>query len=112
MTRIIAGTLLLIGLTLGAVLPAEACDITLHWAWNAYEPYSYRDEIGDLVGLDVDLTRAILDLAGCTYRTDEIPAKRALKMLENGEVDLVAAASVTPERQAYGYFSNPYRSER
>jgi polar amino acid transport system substrate-binding protein len=112
MTRIIAGALLLIGLTLGAVVRAEACDTTLRWAWNAYEPYSYRDEIGDLVGLDVDLTRAILDLAGCTYRTDEIPAKRALKMLENGEVDMVAAASVTPERQAYGYFSKPYRSER
>jgi hypothetical protein len=65
MTRIIAGALLLIGLTLGAVVRAEACDTTLRWAWNAYEPYSYRDEIGDLVGLDVDLTRAILDLAGC-----------------------------------------------
>lgn len=112
MARIIAGTLLFIGLTIGAALRAEACDTTLRWAWNAYEPYSYRDGKGDLVGLDVDLTKAILDRAGCAYRADEIPAKRALKMLENGEVDLVAAASVTPERQTYGYFSAPYRQER
>jgi len=112
MTRIIAAVLVVIGLMTCATSRASACDATLRWAWNSYEPYSYRDEKGDLVGLDVDLTRAILDRAGCAYRADEIPAKRALKMLENGQVDLVAAASVTPERQAYGYFSEPYRNER
>ena len=103
--------------TLAAALPlashAEAaCVKTFNWAWNDYKPYSYRDADGNLAGLDVDLLRAIFAAAGCQYAAQEIPAKRALKMVEAGEIDLVAAASVTPEREAYGYFSAPYRSER
>jgi polar amino acid transport system substrate-binding protein len=89
-----------------------ACEKTLNWAWNDYKPYSYRTTTGELAGLDVDLTQAILRVAGCSYAAQEIPAKRALRMLEAGEIDLVAAASVTREREAYGYFSVPYRLER
>ncbi|HEX9449363.1 MAG TPA: transporter substrate-binding domain-containing protein [Dongiaceae bacterium] len=98
-----------------AIWPAiaeAACEKTVGWAWNEYKPYSYRSANGEVVGLDADLTRAILEQVGCQYAVQEIPAKRALKMLETGEIDLVAAASVTPEREAYGYFSAPYRSER
>lgn len=110
--RMIATGLLIIGLMVPAIVAKADCPKTVRWAWNSYEPYSYRDSQGDLVGLDVDLTRAILNGADCHYAAVEIPAKRALKMVEAGETDLVAAASVTPEREAYGYFSHPYRSER
>ena len=93
--------------------PASAdCQKPLTWAWNQYEPYSYKNKDRILVGLDVELVREIMKQAKCQYRTVEIPAKRAMKMLEAGEVDLMTAASVTPERQAFGNFTEPYRSER
>lgn len=84
----------------------------LRWAWNQYEPYTYLNSNRILVGLDVELVRAILAEAKCTYKATEIPAKRALAMVQSGETDMVAAASITPERESYGYFSAPYRSER
>ena len=97
----------------GAAFSARAdCRKPLTWAWNQYEPYAYLNNDHILVGLDVELVRAILSEAGCKYKAVEIPAKRALKMVESGEIDLVAAASVTPEREAYGHFSAPYRSEK
>jgi polar amino acid transport system substrate-binding protein len=103
---------LLIGLS-GTAAPASAdCPKPLTWAWNSYEPYSYKNSNQILVGLDVELVHEIMKQAKCDYRLSEIPAKRAMKMLEAGEVDLMTAASVTPERQAFGYFTEPYRSER
>lgn len=97
----------------GANAPASAeCLKPLTWAWNSYEPYSYKNSNQILVGLDVELVQEIMRQAKCAYRVSEIPAKRAMKMLEAGEVDLMAAASVTPDRQAFGYFTAPYRSER
>jgi polar amino acid transport system substrate-binding protein len=99
-------------LTCWPIIAQAACEKTINFAWNEYKPYSYRTASGEVVGLDVDLTRLILEQVGCQYAVQEVPAKRALKMLEAGDVDLVAAASVTPERQSYGYFSAPYRSER
>jgi polar amino acid transport system substrate-binding protein len=99
-------------LTSWPIFAQAACEKTINFAWNDYKPYSYRASSGAVTGLDVDLTRLILRQVGCQYAIQEIPAKRALKMLETGDIDLVAAASVTPEREAYGYFSAPYRSER
>lgn len=111
--HIVARTLFIVSMLMTCPAMAKAtCEKTLSWAWNDYKPYSYRTASGDLAGLDIDLTEAILRVAGCPYRTQEIPAKRALRMLDAGEIDLVAAASVTPEREAYGYFSAPYRLER
>ncbi|NQD37234.1 transporter substrate-binding domain-containing protein [Permianibacter sp. IMCC34836] len=37
---------------------------------------------------------------------------RRMEMLRNGEIDLVIGASKVPEREAFGYFSLPYRTER
>ena len=112
MMRFIARALMIVTLMISPSLAKAACEKTVTWAWNDYRPYSYRAKDGTIAGLDIDLTRAILQVAGCRYVVQEIPAKRALKMLQAGEVDLVAAASVTHEREAYGYFSAPYRNER
>lgn len=95
----------------GASVLAD-CAKPLRWAWNHYEPYTYLNSNRILVGLDVELVRAILAEAKCGYKASEIPAKRALAMVESGETDMMAAASITPEREAYGYFSAPYRNER
>jgi polar amino acid transport system substrate-binding protein len=106
------GALLIVALMISPSLAKAACEKTVNWAWNDYRPYSYRATDGTVAGLDIDLTRTILQGADCSYAAQEIPAKRALKMLQAGEIDLVAAASVTAEREAYGYFSAPYRNER
>lgn len=100
-------------LLLGAGGPVAAeCSKTLVVNQAAWQPYMYRDAEGRMAGLDYELVKAILDLAGCTYRFVEHPSKRALVGLEKGEIDLVAGASITPERQLYGRFTRSYREER
>lgn len=84
----------------------------LVWAWNEWQPYAYRNAKNEVVGFDIELVTAILSRAGCPYRLVEMPAKRAQVAVMAGEVDLLAAASITDERAVYSYFSLPYRDER
>lgn len=77
-----------------------------------YVPYQYKNDDGDLVGLDVEIVKAVMLEMGCEIDISEIPPKRAQRMLLSGRLDLMAAASITPQRQEYAYFSIPYRDER
>ena len=116
MTRHWIGRLLLAGLAscapvlIGAA--HAACDRPIVWAWNQFPPYAYLSPSGDLKGLDVEIVERVLKEMGCTGTPVELPAKRALAELERGDIDLVAAASITPEREVYGRFSIRYRDER
>lgn len=77
-----------------------------------YVPYQYTSEKGQLVGMDVDIAIAVTKLMGCTLSLRELPAKRAQHLLKEGELDLMAAASITSERHQYAHFSLPYRDEK
>lgn len=89
-----------------------ACSKRLVINQASWLPYMYRDEAGNLAGLDYELVKGILGRAGCDYVFVEYPSKRALVGVERGEIDLVAGASITPERRTYGRFSRSYREER
>lgn len=101
-----------------AVAPASAdcrselAGRPLVWAWNEWVPYAYADESGQPIGFDIELVSRILDQAGCPYRFIKQPAKRAQQGLRDGSIDMLAAASVTPERQVFSHFSAAYRDER
>lgn len=105
-----AGVCLAIVGALSAPVMAE-CSKTLVVNQAAWKPYMYRDQTGAMAGLDYELIKGVLDQAGCDYVFVEHPSNRALVGLEHGEVDLVAGASITSERQRYGRFTRSYRSE-
>lgn len=99
-----AATLLL------CALPATACRMTM--ALEQWPPYLYRDAGGDYTGLDLELLRAIFKEAHCTLVSlPELPAARRLLLFQSGKLDLMLAASHTPERQAYARFTVSYREE-
>lgn len=91
-----------------AATPAMACTLTM--GWEEWPPYQYRQD-GQLTGLDIDLVRAIADEAGCTVTFTEVPWARHLDRLANGDLQLAAGASRTPEREGFAHFSAPYRTE-
>jgi polar amino acid transport system substrate-binding protein len=63
-------------------------------------------------GLDLELAQAIIKEAGCTLRLlPELPTARRQRNFELGGIDLLLAASITPERRRYARFSIPYRHE-
>ncbi|WP_332861561.1 substrate-binding periplasmic protein [Janthinobacterium svalbardensis] len=101
---------LLAAMLLGSVLPTQACRMTM--ALEQWPPYVYRDAQGRYTGLDLDLLKAIFKEARCTLVTlPELPTARRQLLFQKGGLDLMLAASETPERQSYARFSISYRDE-
>ncbi|WP_219117348.1 ABC transporter substrate-binding protein [Janthinobacterium sp. UMAB-56] len=93
-----------------SVLPAVACRMAM--ALEQWPPYVYRDAQGHYTGLDLELLRAIFKEARCTLVTfPELPTARRQLLFQKGGLDLMLAASETPERQSYARFSISYRDE-
>lgn len=76
-----------------------------------YLPFSYREQDGELTGLDVSFIRSVFDSIGCPITLEVMPFKRAIIDLSNGYVDMVPFASITKRRMAFASFSRPYRNE-
>lgn len=63
-------------------------------------------------GMDLELADAIMAEAKCTLVfSDGVSRLRRDLLFSQGQVDLMLAASNTPERQAIARFSTPYRME-
>lgn len=77
-----------------------------------YAAQSHRDENQQWQGIDIELTKALLNQAGCTYKFVPIPWGRALKMLETGNLDMMLSVSKTTERSKYIHFIGPQRIEQ
>ena len=89
---------------------ASACSLKM--ALEPWPPYIYSDDAGQLAGVDLELVQAIVKEAGCTLRIEaELPALRRQILFREGKLDLMLAASDTPERRRYARFSMPYRNE-
>lgn len=72
-------------------------------------PLNMRDRDGNIVGLEIDLVRALGDAMGLEVRLVERRFADLLPTLERGEVDLVVAGlTITPERNARVAFAGPY----
>lgn len=105
---------LLIGLVLGCCsLAAQgACSHAIRVGWSHWPPYSMQNAKGQVEGLDIELVQRIAKEAGCTLAiSGDVPPKRQLAQIKLGEQDLQFAASITPEREAFAYFSPAYRTE-
>lgn len=61
--------------------------------------------------IDLELSERILKRTDCQFQFKALPMPRLLKAIEHGEIDGTMGASLTPERQAYAWFSVPYRNE-
>lgn len=77
---------------------------------GVYSPFSYHDPaIGQLVGYDVDVARAVGDKLGVRVEFVETPWDSIFAALEANRFDVVAnEVTITPERQAKYDLSQPY----
>ena len=88
-----------------------ACSKPLVMATEPWPPYVIADP-GKTGGLDIELARAILEEAGCTLViSDLMPTVRRMMMFQQGQFDLMLAASDIPERRGVAWFTVPYRHE-
>ena len=72
-------------------------------------PLAMRDRDGQLMGLEVDLVRALATNMNVKVRFVEMPFAELIPALERGDVDLsVDGITITPERNARVAFAGPY----
>lgn len=82
---------------------------TLRFATNAtFEPFEYYDE-GKIVGIDVDVARAIADKMGMEMEMTDMEFDAIIASVQTGKVDAgIAGLTVTPEREKNIRFTSPY----
>ena len=74
-----------------------------------FPPFNYRDRTGELVGFNVDLSRAICADLSITCTIQAWPWEQAGKALEDGQGDaLIAGLAMSAENGALFDFSNIY----
>ena len=79
--------------------------------WDPWEPYQYEVAGGQVFGLDVDLLTAVVRNTGCEISFQKGSWRALLQQLKEGEIDLLAGATQTAERDDFAYFTSPYRDE-
>jgi polar amino acid transport system substrate-binding protein len=91
---------------------AAECPAQLRMAYNAsWRPYiEVTDEV--VRGSDIDLIRQLLSKVSSRLQLQFVPEKRAMHMLQQGQVDMLFAASYTPQRAEFAWFSDAYRKEQ
>jgi polar amino acid transport system substrate-binding protein len=105
--------LLLIG-TAGLAGAAPAAADVLRGGWYPWDPYQYTESrrgVAVLTGFDVEIERAIARLLGVELALADRPWRQHLEALAAGEADIAAGATYSAARNAFAYFSKPYRRE-
>jgi len=91
--------------------PAAAqCQLKL--GFEAWEPYQFITLENKPSGLDIELVEAIAQQMGCQITPQQGTWTDLISAIKEGKVDLLLGASITPARQEYAHFSDPYRQEQ
>lgn len=61
--------------------------------------------------LELDMLAEVMKIAGCEYSNIPMTYKRVQHEIEHGRIDGTVAASITPARRKYAWFTVPYRQE-
>ena len=74
-----------------------------------FKPFEFENENGEMVGIDLDLLKAIAEDQGFTYELKVVGFNAAVMAMETGAADaVIAGMSITPEREELYDFSDPY----
>lgn len=89
----------------------QMAECELLMGWDPWEPYQYINAVGDVTGLDIEIARAVAYEAGCELEVKQDNWMNLLQDIREGEIDMVAGATHTPEREDSAWFTTPYRTE-
>ncbi|MCP5372238.1 MAG: transporter substrate-binding domain-containing protein [Hyphomicrobiales bacterium] len=86
---------------------AQGAGTTAIVAVNNAPPYRIIEHAGGTVrlsGIYVDIVRDMARRADLALEFQEVPFRRALKLMEDGRADIMVGPNRTPEREGYLYF--------
>jgi polar amino acid transport system substrate-binding protein len=74
-----------------------------------YAPMEYMDDKGEIVGIDIDIVKAIAEAAGVEVEFKNIGWEPLFPAVKNGEVDFaVSSITITDDRKKEFDFTEPY----
>ena len=80
---------------------------------DEYAPMGFRDEQGELVGVDIDLAKETARRMGVAIEFKPINWDDKIVELKTGKIDLIwNGLDITPERQEHILYSKPYMNNR
>jgi His/Glu/Gln/Arg/opine family amino acid ABC transporter permease subunit len=100
-----------VGALLAGAAPATAAEDEKYVIGTdtTFAPFEFTNADGDLVGIDMDLLRAIAKDQGFEVEIRQLGFDAAVQALQSNQVDAVMAGmSITEERQKTFDFSEPY----
>ncbi len=56
-----------------------------------YKPWGYRDESGNIVGMEVDMAQLVADAMGVALETVAVQSSNRMQFLEQGKIDMMIA---------------------
>jgi signal transduction histidine kinase len=76
-----------------------------------YAPYSFRDERGGLVGIDLDFLALLAERTGLQFQNVESTDwPQMLEEFKAGRIDLFLSLGPAPERESFMTYTDPYTS--
>ncbi len=65
-----------------------------------YKPWGFRNESGDIVGMEVDMAQIVADTMGVELETVAVQSSNRMQFLEQGKIDMmIATMSDRPDRR-------------
>lgn len=65
-----------------------------------YKPWGYRDESGNIVGMEIDMAQMVADAMGVALETVAVQSSNRMQFLEQGKIDMmIATMSDRPDRR-------------
>jgi len=87
--------------------PTHARDSVLRIGFSEHPPAKILNAHGLPDGADIRLLRALTEQLDLKLEFHHVPFKRGLKMMENGEIDLMTGVLKRPDREKYLHFIEP-----
>lgn len=76
---------------------------------TTFAPFEFRDSTGEMIGIDIDLMRAIAEREGFTVQIQSLGFNAALQALSANQVDaVIAGMSITDARKQVYDFTDSY----
>ncbi|WP_194421626.1 amino acid ABC transporter substrate-binding protein/permease [Microbacterium abyssi] len=99
----------LLGMTAPATAAEDSGETYVIGTDTTFAPFEFTDADGELVGIDMDLLRAIAEDQGFEVEIRQLGFDAAVQALQSNQVDAVMAGmSITDERKQTFDFSDPY----
>ncbi|WP_168177150.1 ABC transporter substrate-binding protein [Thalassospira sp. MCCC 1A03138] len=103
-TVVVCGTIQMNGKASAQSSPSDPGELRV--AFSIWEPFVIEDETGRH-GIDLAILTELASRMGKVLSLNPCPWRRCLKMLEDGDIDILSSFAYTPEREKFAFYVKP-----